>query len=213
MAVAKAKARITLYYAPFDEILQTQWDIGIVNSAAVDYLDLSEDAMVSTWHAYVMSVIDGLKIMLSNEVLFVGYRMKQVGEKYDGTRTQIVQENATTSGGPLANNCFAQVVMRGDTVTSPGSGRPRFLKSGMRLSGLSLFGQEAGRLTDAFQVGAQVFLQAIITVPNDPVQNDPAFLCTSGKTMSTISEILVNDIVGRMSERIGNRPQGRPSRN
>lgn len=212
MPAVKAKARFKIFYAPQDEILATEFDVGILPDAAVDYIDTSADAVTAVWDDYMNLVLLSMRVLWSTQVTVMGWQMRQVGETRNAKITRVRDDSGLGVGDALSNDNFLQIKFFGDTVMSGNPPRPRFLRSGMHLSGCPIQQQDGGVWDSAYQSQVKTLVDVMHNTPNDQGAGDPTFLCLSGDLMSTVVGDTANPLVGRMRERIGNRPQGRPSR-
>lgn len=212
MAQAKHKARVTLFYYPVDEILQTQWDIGIAAGATGDIVDIGRDAMAGGLTAYLQAVATAFVPCLSADARVIGFQLNHVDDVQQGRQTLRYEIAGTGPGNALPNDCFVKLDWYGETYYTPGSLMPRLRTSSQHISGFPVGFQSDGFITPTGRLAFDAFQTAIKNLPNNFGSGDPLVVCMSGKDYDIRVDEEVRPLINRRQERVANRPQGRPSR-
>lgn len=213
MAEAGQGARATLYYAPYDEVLETSWWIGMDQDDGALVFGHSHDEMVANQGGYFDTVAQAMQNLLTINGKVVGISVNELDTRKGRKNTKIYDLPGTQFGNPLPNNTYLYLRMSGLTSIGAG-GEPAFtIRNALKLSGQPIAAQDAGRW-EAGYLAAQVqqFINAILA---GYVQEDGDNVVAQVRNTAAIQRSAVCDVMqatpvlGRDKTRTGNVGQRR----
>lgn len=205
MPATGPRLRFTMYYMPFDEILQTQFFYGEV--AGTQPVEISVNTQASLIDKMNEIGVAFLQLCLAGTHIY-GFKVDSPDELTQPYFTYGTQFVGTRSGDRLPNNCILDI--RASGAYDPPRPLPlqNTISSGYKISGMAVTDQTNGQWDTPFITNdVQPFIDA---VENEfTIGASDLVLCVGGKDKQfTADQVQAYPVVSRNISRRANRSQG-----